>query len=35
MGLDDPLATVERIPDVSAADKEMISSSNAAKLLKL
>jgi aminocarboxymuconate-semialdehyde decarboxylase len=35
MGLDDPLATVERIPGLSAADKEMISAGNAAKLLRL
>jgi aminocarboxymuconate-semialdehyde decarboxylase len=35
MGLDDPLATVERIPGLSAADREMISSGNAAKLLRL
>lgn len=35
MGLDDPLATVERIPGLSAGDRELISSANAAKLLKL
>ena len=35
MGLDDPLATVERIPGLSPADKEMISHGNAAKLLEL
>ena len=35
MGLDDPRATVERIAGLSAADKEMIFGSTAAKLLKL
>lgn len=35
MGLDDPLATVERIPGISEKEKEMISSSNGAKLLNL
>ena len=35
MGLDDPLATVERIPGVSAADKELIAERNALKLLRL
>jgi aminocarboxymuconate-semialdehyde decarboxylase len=35
MGLDDPLATVERIPGLSDKEKEMISSGNASKLLRL
>ncbi len=35
MGLDDPLATVERIPGLSAADKELIAERNALKLLRL
>ncbi len=35
MGLDDPLATVERIPGLSAGDKEMIAEKNALKLLRL
>ncbi len=35
MGLDDPLATVERIPGLSAADKELIAEKNALKLLRL
>ena len=35
MGLDDPLATLERIPGLSAADKELIAAKNALKLLRL
>jgi len=35
MGLDDPLATVKRIKDVSQADCELIAGGNAAKLLRL
>jgi aminocarboxymuconate-semialdehyde decarboxylase len=35
MGLDDPLATVERIPGLSAKDKELIIGANARRLLKL
>jgi aminocarboxymuconate-semialdehyde decarboxylase len=35
MGLDDPLATLERIPGLSAADKELIAAQNALKLLRL
>jgi aminocarboxymuconate-semialdehyde decarboxylase len=35
MGLDDPLATVERIPGLSAKDKELIIGANARGLLKL
>jgi aminocarboxymuconate-semialdehyde decarboxylase len=35
MGLDDPLATVGRIPGLSAEDKEKISGGNALKLLRL
>jgi aminocarboxymuconate-semialdehyde decarboxylase len=35
MGLDDPLATVERIPGLSAGDKELIVEKNALKLLRL
>jgi aminocarboxymuconate-semialdehyde decarboxylase len=33
MGLDDPLATVNRIPGVSKQDKQLIAGANAAKLL--
>jgi len=35
MGLDDPLATVNRIPGLSAEDKERICGGNALKLLRL
>jgi aminocarboxymuconate-semialdehyde decarboxylase len=35
MGLDDPLATVERIPGITAADKQLIAGGNAQKLLRL
>jgi aminocarboxymuconate-semialdehyde decarboxylase len=35
MGLDDPLATVERIAGLSAADKERIAGGNALELLRL
>jgi aminocarboxymuconate-semialdehyde decarboxylase len=35
MGLDDPLATVNRIPGLSDKDKEAISGANALKLLRL
>jgi aminocarboxymuconate-semialdehyde decarboxylase len=35
MGLDDPLATVNRIPGISAADKQLIAGENALKLLRL
>jgi len=35
MGLDDPLATVNRIPGISAADKQLIAGGNALKLLRL
>jgi aminocarboxymuconate-semialdehyde decarboxylase len=35
MGLDDPLATVERIPGLSAADKELIAEKNSLRLLRL
>jgi aminocarboxymuconate-semialdehyde decarboxylase len=35
MGLDDPLATVGRIPGLSAEDKEKISGGNALELLRL
>jgi len=35
MGLDDPLATVNRIPGLSAEDRERIAGGNALKLLRL
>lgn len=35
MGLDDPLATVARIPGISEKDREMIAGSNGARLLNL
>jgi len=35
MGLDDPLATVNRIPGVSEQDKQLIAGGNALKLLRL
>jgi aminocarboxymuconate-semialdehyde decarboxylase len=35
MGVDDPLATVNRIPGVSEADKALIAGGNALKLLRL
>jgi len=35
MGLDDPLATVERIPGLSAAERELIAGKNALGLLRL
>ena len=35
MGLDDPLATVNRIPGLSAEDRERIAGGNALRLLHL
>jgi hypothetical protein len=35
MGLDDPIATVERIPGLSQGDKQKICGGNAQKLLNL
>jgi aminocarboxymuconate-semialdehyde decarboxylase len=35
MGLDDPLATVNRIPGLSDEDRELIAGANARKLLNI